>query len=213
MVKRLIFDLDNTLIEWKPEYWNKLKKTFEELNIKYTEELFNNIIKAIDTYENEYEYYSRQNMLNYINKVSNYNFDINFLNVALKNFEKCVPQKDNEIINVLEYLSKKYELVILTNWFTDVQIHRLENYGISKYFKEVFGTENFKTKPNKESFIVAMENRAPNECIMIGDNFDIDIQGAINVGMKAIYVKPNIEKDKKENYVIINKIEDLMEIL
>ena len=89
MIKRLIFDLDNTLIKWEPEYWNKLKETFEELSIKYTEELFNNIIKAIDTYENEYEYYSRQNMLNYINKVSNYNFDINFLNVTLKNFEKC----------------------------------------------------------------------------------------------------------------------------
>ncbi len=213
MVKRLIFDVDNTLIEWKQEYWNKLRETFEQLNIKYTEELSDNIIKAIDTYENEYEYYSRQKMLEHINKVTNYNFDINFLNTVLKNFEKCVPAKDKEIVRVLEYLSKKYELVILTNWFTDVQIHRLENYGINKYFIKVFGTEDFKVKPNKESFIAAMENRSPNECIMIGDNFKIDIQGAINVGMKAIYVKPNIEKDKKENYVIINKIEDLMEIL
>ena len=33
MIKKLIFDLDNTLIMWKPEYVNALRKTLQKYNI------------------------------------------------------------------------------------------------------------------------------------------------------------------------------------
>ena len=38
MIKRIIFDLDNTLITWKEEYWNAVNRTFEKLDLKYTDE-------------------------------------------------------------------------------------------------------------------------------------------------------------------------------
>lgn len=212
MIKRLIFDLDNTLIMWKDEYWDTIKDTLNEFNIDYNDILYNNIIKAMDTYGNEYEYFSRQNMLEHINKLTNYSFDINFLNAVLKKFENCISQPDMNVTSTLEYLNKKYELVILTNWFLDVQEHRLENFGIKHFFSKIFACETFKIKPNKESFITAMENRSPDECVMIGDNFKIDIQGALDVGIKAIYINPNIAKDKKENYIIINKLNELTEL-
>ena len=37
MIKRIIFDLDNTLITWKDEYWNAVNKTFERFNLQYTD--------------------------------------------------------------------------------------------------------------------------------------------------------------------------------
>ena len=213
MIKRLIFDIDNTLIQWKDEYWDTLKEALEECNIDYNDELFKNIIKAIDTYDNENQYYSRQAMVEHINKITKYNFNIKFLNTTLKKFEKCVPSDNGEVVKTLEYLQGKYELVILTNWFKDVQEHRLENFGIAKYFSKVFAGETFKVKPDRESFIMAIEERMPEECIMIGDNFEKDIQGAINMGIKAIYINPKIPRETRQNYTIINKIEELMEIL
>lgn len=213
MIKRLIFDVDNTLIEWKNEYWLTLIKVFDELHIKYNEELITGIINSIDSYEEINEYYSRQKMLEHINKTTRCNFDMNFLNTVLKKFEKCVPNKDTKIINTLEYLSEKYELVILTNWFRDVQENRLKNFGILHFFNYVFAGETFKIKPNKESFFMAMEDRAPEECVMIGDNIIKDVQGAINVGMNSIYINPQLPKEEKENYRIINKIEELTEML
>lgn len=213
MIKRLIFDIDNTLIEWKNEYWKTLEDVYVELNIKSNEEMKRNIIKAVDTYEEFNKYYNRENMLEHINKTTNYNFDINFLNAMLKKFEKCVPDKDEKLTNLLEYLSKKYELVILTNWFKDIQEKRLENFGILHYFSKIFAGETFKIKPYKESFIKAMENRTVDECIMIGDSFKNDIQGAINAGIKAIYITQELTKGKKENYTIINRIEELEELL
>ena len=39
---------------------------------------------------------------------------------------------DDSTIGTLKYLSKKYELVILTNYFKEVQEKRLENAGLIK---------------------------------------------------------------------------------
>lgn len=213
MIKRLIFDVDDTLIAWKEEYWNTLKEVFEKLNIEYSEELQNKIIMAVDTYEDKYDYYEKQKMLEHINAVANIKFDMNFLNTVLESFGNCVPKKNEKLVDVLEYLSRKYNLVILTNWFEDAQGLRLESFGIKKFFKKIFASENFKVKPNKESFITAMENDALEECIMIGDSFKKDIQGAINVGMKAIYINPNEREEEKKDYTIINDITELKNIL
>lgn len=38
MIKRIIFDIDNTLIDWKAEYWDCLKNVFDELNLPYSSE-------------------------------------------------------------------------------------------------------------------------------------------------------------------------------
>ncbi len=213
MVKRLIFDVDDTLIEWKEEYWNTLAEVLQELNIKGSKDLLDKIISAVGSYEKYHQYYNKQKMLEHINKVTGYNFNMNFLDITFKIFGKCVPKENVDIITTLEYLNKKYELVILTNWFKDAQIIRLENFGINNYFEKVFTSESFKVKPNKEGFIIAMEDKSPEECIMIGDSFKKDIQGAINVGMKAIYLNPNVTKEENQNYTIIHNITELKNIL
>ena len=56
----------------------------------------------------------------------------------LEIISKLVRPLNNEVKNTLKYLSNKYELVVLTNWFTDCQQKRLEKAGILKYFKKVF---------------------------------------------------------------------------
>lgn len=213
MIKRLVFDVDDTLIKWEDKYWNTLEEVFQELNIDYDKKLLNNVIIATDTYEQEYQYYNKQKMLEHINKVTGYNFNMNFLDTTLNVFGKCVPKKDEDLINTLNYLSEKYELVILTNWFKDEQILRLKNFGIESYFTKVFASESFKVKPNIESFITAMEDRLPQECIMIGDSLKKDIQGAINAGMKAIYLNPNAVKAENQDYTIIHNITELKTIL
>ena len=38
MIKRVIFDIDNTLIPWESEYDKEIEKTLDELNIQYTEQ-------------------------------------------------------------------------------------------------------------------------------------------------------------------------------
>ena len=42
---------------------------------------------------------------------------------------------DNNLIDTLDYLSKKYELVILSNYFTEIQENRLKNAKIYKEYE------------------------------------------------------------------------------
>lgn len=214
MIKKIVFDLDNTLINWEDEYWNiGIMKACNELKIAYSKEMKEIITKVVDNYENEQEYYDVQIMQNLINKELGVNYSTDFIKTILKYFEECIPEQiDESIIKTLEYLSDKYELVVLTNWFENQQTKRLKNSGILKYFKKVYGTEKIKVKPNREAFLVAIGKCRPEECIMIGDNLQIDIDGAISVGLNAIFLNnKNIMVDKKYN--TITKLDELMQIL
>ena len=53
MIKRIIFDLDNTLIEWKDEYWDGVEEALNSENIKYTKKDIKDIENAMNKYESE----------------------------------------------------------------------------------------------------------------------------------------------------------------
>ncbi len=95
-------------------------------------------------------------------------------------------------IEILNYLKeKKYTLHLITNGFEKTQLSKLNNSGLGKYFTHVITSEMSNSlKPKKEIFDYAMDkaNASLPESIMIGDNLDADIQGAMNAGMDAVFV-------------------------
>ena len=213
MIKRVILDIDNTLIPWIEEYDKEINKTLDELNIEYTNEDYNNILEAMSAYENEYYTFNKKIMLDYINQYTNKKYPIEFINNIIDRWANCVPDKiEKETIETLKYLNSKYELVILTDWFGNQQSNRLEKLDILKYFQKVYSAEKTKRKPFKEAFIQAIGNNSPEECIMIGDNLERDIKGALNAGLNAVYYNPN-HKEFDVGCPDIARIEELTEIL
>lgn len=211
MIKRIIFDLDNTIIKWEEKYWDSIEKALISSNIKYTKDDIQDIKNGFDNFESQYDKYIKESLLECINKYTKLNLNMNFFESALEEFSKCTPQNlDEDIIQTLEYLYKKYELVILTNWFKQEQEKRLEAVNIRKYFKQIYAPQDFKIKPNKEAFLIASENKI-DECIMVGDSLNSDIKGALNVGMKAIYL--NKEESYSKDYITIHNFSKLKEIL
>lgn len=207
MIKKIIFDLDNTLIMWKDEYLEALKKTLKKYNNK---EDANDINDLIDNYETKYDSYNKEIFLNHINKSIKEKINMEFIEEFFHNIGFMAEQNE-EVIDVLEYLSKKYELIVLTNWFTIPQKNRLKTAKIDKYFKEVIGAEQTR-KPFKESFLNACGKEKPEECIMIGDNYEIDILGAHNAGLKTIFLNQN-NKENKEQFKEIKNLKELKNIL
>jgi putative hydrolase of the HAD superfamily len=207
MIKRLIFDLDNTLIMWRDSYKSAIKNTIQKYDLDIDYLL---VDEVIESYEKYYNYYSKEHMLELINHKFDLKLDISFLEDWLIELGKMADIED-DIIETLEYLSSKYELVVLTNWFKDSQLKRLEKVGIDKYFKEIYGGDKY-IKPSLESYKIAMGNKNPNECIMIGDNYITDIEGAINAGLQAIMIT---SKDFTSNdfYKVIHNINELKEML
>lgn len=94
-------------------------------------------------------------------------------------------------MEILEYLkSKRYKLFIITNGFKEVQHKKLESSGLGKYFDKVFISEEIKCpKPGREIFEHAIKsaNAKKVSSIMIGDDWDVDVLGAVNFGIDAVY--------------------------
>lgn len=208
MIKRIIFDLDNTLIMWKPEYVKALVNTIKKYNINESEFDINDLI---DNYEEYFDKYDKEVLLNYINKNIDSEIDMNFIDDFLYNIG-FMSEENKNVIDTLEYLGKKYELVVLTNWFRNPQINRLKNAKIYKYFKEVYGGEDI-IKPNKQAFYNACGNYKHEECLMIGDNYNIDILGAYNAGLNVIYYNPEFKENNKLKFDEISDFRELKNIL
>lgn len=207
MIKKIIFDLDNTLIIWKDEYLQALKETIKKYNIK---EDANYVNDQIDNYEEYYDKYDKEKMLNHINNKIKDKINMEFLEEFLVKIG-YMSEPNEEVIDTLEYLSKKYELVVLTNWFTEAQTNRLKTAKIDKYFKQIFGGEDY-IKPNKEAFMTAAGKTPLEECIMIGDSYTLDVMGAYNAGIEPIFMNPK-HKENKNNFKEITKLSDLKNIL
>ena len=92
-------------------------------------------------------------------------------------------------IDLLEYLQRDYDLHIITNGFEEAQQRKMDNANISKYFKTITNSESAGVKkPNPIIFNHALtaSKANPDESIMIGDNYEADILGAIAVGLDVI---------------------------
>lgn len=212
MIKRIIFDLDDTLIPWTNNYFYKFIPVMKEFEVIDSKEDILKFSYAIDKYEDEYTYYNDDLFIEYINRKLDKKIPIEFYNKLRTFFTTCIPEEiDMQIVDTLDYLSDKYELVVLTNFFEEEQQKRLENYGIKKYFKHIYGGNKF-IKPAKESYLLACGEHNPGECLMIGDNYKNDVEGALVNGLQVIYL--NNKKENVTNDIIcINNLIELKNIL
>ncbi len=204
MIKRIIFDIDNTLLDTYKDCIDTYKKYIEynKLNISAK-----NIYNIFEEYEVSNGNYIKEDLSIFLSKnIKVDKIDINNLLDLYSNHSTLI---NNNTINILEYLSKKYEIVALTNWYKDIQYKRLEKVGINNYFKEIYGIEDAK-KPNPEAFKKAIGNNLYNECVMIGDSLKSDIEVPKELGMKTIYYNKNC-KNNNENE--INNLNELLNIL
>lgn len=209
MIKNVIFDLDFTLMDWEDEYIFAITNVINKLNLGYSKEKIKEIDDVLATYEKEYTMYENDKFCEFLNKKCNVNLPLEFVDMLLDEQTKCYREFTESEIETLEYLSKKYELIVLSNWFTYTQKKRLENAGILKYFSKVSGGDERELKPSLKAFDIVDKK---SECVMIGDSINNDILPALKLGMQAILItKKNVKKDLR--YRQIRKIEDLKEML
>ena len=90
---------------------------------------------------------------------------------------------------ILDHLKKQYQLHIITNGFDEAQQKKMDHSNISKYFETITNSEIAGVKkPNPIIFNYALDKAQakPYESIMIGDNIEADVLGALDVGLDAI---------------------------
>jgi putative hydrolase of the HAD superfamily len=110
-------------------------------------------------------------------------------------FLDILPVKDGMFpyaYEILDYLKNKdYQIHLITNGFEKTQWSKIRNSKIDHFFTHIITSEASNSmKPEKEIFEFAMHQTGAllHESIMVGDNLDADIKGAMNAGMDNIFV-------------------------
>lgn len=99
--------------------------------------------------------------------------------------------KNEKLIEVLSELKNKYNLICVTNNPVLPARKTLEAIGISQFFPEIIGLDTCHvSKPHEKPFLLAAEktNAEPEECLSIGDRYDIDLALPLKLGMGGILV-------------------------
>lgn len=106
-------------------------------------------------------------------------------------------RRDEKLIDELKILQKKYQLICVTNNPVLPARKTLDALGISEFFPEIIGLDTcFKSKPALEPFETAVERLSKSSesgikaenCIAIGDRYDMDIALPLKMGMGGILV-------------------------
>lgn len=219
-IKHVFFDLDHTLWDFDKNSKLTFEQILEEQNINIDINTFLAVYMPINL---KYWRLFRENKI--LKEDLRYKrlkeaFDaLNFkisdeqINIISEDYIRYLPNHNylfEGTFELLEYLIKKYELHIITNGFEEVQNIKLKKSGIDKYFKEVITSECIGVKkPNPKIFEFALEKAkaVAHNSIMIGDSYEADVEGAINVGMKAIYFTNNNKTSSK-----VSSVKSLAEI-
>lgn len=112
----------------------------------------------------------------------------------------------------LTYLAQRYTLHIITNGFEEVQHIKLRQSGLEPYFKTVTTSERAGCKkPEARIFQHAMAVAGAHNfnSLMVGDDWEVDIQGALNAGMKAVYFAPDPGQTAPDDAPRIHGLQDL----
>jgi putative hydrolase of the HAD superfamily len=122
-----------------------------------------------------------------------------------------------DTIEVLSYLrDKKYNMHLITNGFEAVQHSKLKASGLAPFFEHVITSEGSNSlKPEAAIFEYAFAKAGAEAAssLMIGDNLEVDIAGALAVGMDAVHVNFNELPESSVPTYTIRALKELKEIL
>ena len=220
-IKHIFFDLDHTLWDFDKNSMLTFKQIFKLNKIELNFEDFIANYEVINL---------RYWKLYRINQISKEDLRFNRLKEAF-GFVNYYPEaeliqkvaddyilylSDNThlfegAIDVLTQLKTKYQLHIITNGFTNGQVKKMKNSGLSPFFETVTDAEEVGAKkPDHKIFNYALKkaNACKTESLMIGDSYEADILGSIDFGLEAIFFNPN----QQENPNKVTEVNHLLQL-
>lgn len=226
----VFFDLDNTLWDFKTNSRLAMQKSFDHFKLADQNLNFNNFFEVYSKHNHSLWDAYRKKQVNKKDLIQR-RFKDSFAELGVEGvnsekindfyFDEMPKQKTlyPGVFETLQYLKeKRYQMFIITNGFKEVQHKKIESSGLDVFFKKIFTSEEIKTpKPGKEIFEYAIKstNAKKTGSIMIGDDWDVDIEGAINFEIDAVYFseKNNASKPSRINVFHISKLDELKKIL
>ena len=197
MIKNVLLDLDNTILDFHRTESEAINKTLLNFGVEPTDE----VIATYKAYNRKcWEALERGEMTR--DDVLFGRFKLLFSSLG----KSVVPEEVQHFYErrlsegayyiegaeeMLKKLQGKYKLYIASNGTAFVQDRRIAASGVDKYFDGIFISERIgANKPSKLFFdgcFELMENKERNETVIVGDTLSSDILGGINAGIHTVH--------------------------
>lgn len=225
MIKTVLFDLDDTIFDFKMSERLALTKTLLKLRIEPKDYIISQYSKYnISQWKRlELGEITREEV-----KVNRYRLLFDEFGIdASPELATAVYEENLAVghyfidgaVDMLESIYKTYDLYLVSNGAKKVQDGRLADANISHFFKDIFISEVVgHEKPSIEFFNYCFE-RIPSfnkeNTIIIGDSLSSDIKGGIHAGIKTMWFNPHFDKNTSSvtpDYEIhsLNEINELL---
>ncbi|WP_420459888.1 YjjG family noncanonical pyrimidine nucleotidase [Neolewinella sp.] len=218
----LLFDADNTLWDFDAAEAHALEQTLLERDIAWSAEVLGTyrLINraAWDDYEAGRLPREQLRDIRFRRLLEHYRQDhpAEELSLSYRNYLAASHHLLDGALEVLEYAQSRYHLGLITNGLQEVQRPRLANTGIAPYFEFIAVSDELGVAKPQAAFFdhaYAQMGRPPRERVLvIGDNPNADIKGALDYGFAACWLRHPGAADRRHlgETLRIRKITELL---
>lgn len=205
----LLFDLDDTLLDFKAAEKNALTILLEETGVEPVTENIQQYSKINQRFWNLYEKgkIDRNKLLS--QRFEDF-FGIHGQNVDGTEMDRRFRSHLEEghfliegCVELLDELKQSFELYAVTNGVSKTQYRRLTDSGLLPYFKNIFVSEDTGYQKPMPEYFDYVFHRIPafshSNALIIGDSLTSDITGGNKAGIDSCWFNP----EKQENLLNI----------
>ena len=227
--KHLFFDLDRTLWDFEKNSEIALNKLFFDLGLNTTIPNFSVFHDLYKTHNSRlWKLYGSGKLSKDILRNERFRVTLEEFNLVDPRLIESISDGYVEIspqqttlfpttLSTLDALQKEgFNMHIITNGFKEVQFIKLQKSGLENYFDIIVCSEDVgKNKPSPAIFHHSMSHAKakPEDSVMIGDDFEVDILGALSVGMQGVLFDPYKEHKHFQDNFIIQQLDELPALL
>ncbi len=118
---------------------------------------------------------------------------------------------------MLQYLKDKgYRIGMISNGFYEVQYRKMRSSQVDHFFEVVVLSDDLGVnKPDRRIFDHALKKAGATAetSVIVGDNPDTDIAGALAAGWRAVFFNPKGENDVNNDAIVITHLNEIESIL
>lgn len=203
-IKNIIFDWDNTLFPFKEKYWELAhRQLFSEQLGPFTDQELNHFMEKYHEFDELLwpQVHQRQMTIEELReerlRLTLEYFDLEIDEIYLRAFFKNflnrlfeLIEPDEQLIQNLKNISKKYQLALLSNGGRVEQREKLRRSNVEELFPVYISGETGYLKPDARAFtnLLNKENFKASETLMVGDLLEHDIKPAKDLGLQTAYI-------------------------
>lgn len=225
-IQHVFFDLDHTLWDFEKNsnltfrqilsehdvnvHFDSFIEEYIPINLKYWK-----LYREDKVTKKDLRYFRLKESFDAIN----YSIEDRLIDLLSEDYIKNLPNHNHLFdgaLDILEYLHTKYQLHIITNGFEEVQTLKMEKSGIIHFFDQIITSESVGVKkPNPKVFYHALDKASakPENSVMIGDNLEADIQGALDCNISAIHFNSENTLNIPKNITSIGQLLEIKQYL